>query len=190
MPFMYIANIVYAIGLQGDYLVLGDADGTYDFSTVPQFVAPLVNGADMVMGTRLNGSIEDGAMPWLHRHIGNPAITYLIGTLFSSGLSDVYCGLRSIKRSSYEGLNLNATGMEFATEFVIEAGIAGVAIHEIPIHYRRRIGGIPKLRTARDGWRTLRLIASKASSRRRVEQRNGSRIDSVSQEGTEQPGGE
>ena len=153
---------------RGRFLILGDADGSYDFTALPHFVEPLLNGAEMVMGSRLAGTIEPGAMPWLHRRVGNPLLTRVIGAVFSSQVSDVYCGLRSISRSAYRRLSLRATGFEFATEFLIEAEMVGVAICEVPIHYRRRAGGVPKLRTARDGWRTVRLIASKTLALRRV----------------------
>lgn len=150
----------------GRILVLGDADGTYDFGDLAEFVTPLWDGADMVMGTRLAGTIQVGAMPWLHRHIGNPLLTGMLNALFSAGVSDAHCGFRSIKRSSYGELRLGASGMEFASEFVIAAIQHGLRIEEKPIVYQRRAGGEPKLRTFRDGWRHVRLMVTEISSRR------------------------
>ena len=143
---------------RGRFLVLGDADGTYDFTALPIFVAPLFNGADMVVGNRLNDSMEAGAMPWLHRHVGNPFLTWAMNTMFSSDIADAHCGLRSIKREALEHLSLSTPGMEFASEFLVEAMGQGVRIEQVPIRYRRRHGGEPKLRTFRDGLRHLRLL--------------------------------
>lgn len=149
----------------GEVLVLGDADGSYDFGALEGFVTPLSNGADMVVGTRLDGTIETGAMPWLHRYVGNPVLTRFLNRITSSGVSDAHCGLRSIKRDRYLELELRATGMEFASEFLIAASRQGLNIEEIPIVYRRRAGGEPKLRTFRDGWRHIRLMARSTSPR-------------------------
>lgn len=154
---------------QGRFLVLGDGDGTYDFSALSRFVDPLRNGSDVVMGSRLRGTIEDGAMPWLHRRVGNPLLSWMINQLFSSGVSDAHCGLRSIKRETYEQLRFVSGGMEFASEFVIEATVSGARIDEVPINYRRRVGGEPKLRTFRDGWRHVRLMLARAIRRGRDE---------------------
>jgi glycosyltransferase involved in cell wall biosynthesis len=151
---------------RGRFLVLGDGDGTYDFSVLGRFVDPLRNGSDVVMGSRLRGTIEDGAMPWLHRRVGNPFLSWMMNRLFSSGVSDAHCGLRSIKRERYEQLGFASSGMEFASEFVIEATLSGARIDEVPINYRRRTGGEPKLRTFRDGWRHLRLMLATAMRRR------------------------
>lgn len=145
---------------RGRYLVLGDADGTYDFTALPRFVDPLLNGADMVVGNRLNETMETGAMPWLHRHVGNPFLTWVLNLLFSSRIGDAHCGLRSIKVSSYRSLELTSIGMEFASEFLVEAMRRGVRIDQVPIKYRRRLGGQPKLRTFRDGLRHLRLLVA------------------------------
>lgn len=150
---------------RGRFLVLGDADGTYGFNALPGFIVPLLDGADMVMGTRLGGSIEVNAMPWLHRHVGNPLLTRILNLLFSPGVSDAHCGLRSITRESYGELRLGSTGMEFASELLIAASRRGFRIVEVPIRYRRRAGGEPKLRTFRDGWRHLRLMITYAVPR-------------------------
>lgn len=151
---------------RGRFVVLGDGDGTYDFSSLGMFVDPLRNGSDVVMGSRLRGTIEDGAMPWLHRRVGNPFLSWMINSIFASNVSDAHCGLRSIKRENYEELTFTSGGMEFASEFVIEATLSGARIKEVPINYRRRAGGEPKLRTFRDGWRHLRLMLVRATRRR------------------------
>lgn len=151
---------------RGRFVVMGDADGTYDFSALPSFVLPLLNGADMVMGNRLNSSMERGAMPWLHRRVGNPFLTRAMNVLFGSDINDSHCGLRSIKKTSLEELSLTSPGMEFASEFLIEAIKYGVRIEQVPIRYRRRHGGQPKLRTFRDGFRHLRLMLYRAREAR------------------------
>ena len=151
---------------KGRFMVLGDADGTYDFTELPSFVTPLLNGADMVIGNRLNSSMETRAMPWLHRRIGNPFLTWVMNTLFSSSIGDAHCGLRSITRQSLLRLRLSAPGMEFASEFLIEALQNDVRIDQVPIRYRLRHGGRPKLRTFRDGWRHLALLLSRWSKAR------------------------
>jgi hypothetical protein len=125
-------------------------------------VAPLLNGADMVLGNRLNDSIEPGAMPWLHRYVGNPLLTAVMNVKFGSSIGDSHCGLRSIRREFLENLTLTSRGMEFASEFIIEAILHGARIDQVPLGYRRRLGGRPKLRTFRDGWRHLRLIVTTA----------------------------
>jgi glycosyltransferase involved in cell wall biosynthesis len=145
---------------RGRFLVLGDADGTYDFTGLPEFIDPLRNGADMVLGNRLNDAMEGGAMPWLHRHVGNPFLTWVLNTLFSSRIEDAHCGLRSIKVGAYRKLALTSSGMEFASEFLVQALRHEMTIHQVPIRYRRRAGGQPKLRTMRDGFRHLHLLVS------------------------------
>ena len=145
---------------RGRFLVLGDADGTYDFTALPRFVTPLFNGAEMVIGNRLNDTMEAGAMPWLHRHVGNPFLTWTMNRLFAGEIGDAHCGLRSIKRDALGRMSLSAPGMEFASEFLVEALRHEVKIDQIAIRYRRRSGGQPKLRTYRDGFRHLRLLVS------------------------------
>lgn len=149
---------------RGRYIVLGDSDGTYDFGAVWSFVEPLTNGTDLVIGSRLRGKIDAGAMPWHHRYLGNPLLTRTMNVLHSNQLSDVYCGMRSIKREVLQDLGLSAPGMEFALEMLIAAQRRRMRIKEIPIHYRRRLGGTPKLRTWRDGWRSLRFIFSESGA--------------------------
>lgn len=147
---------------RGRFIVLGDADGTYDFSAVGSFVEPLTNGTDLVIGSRLRGTIHDGAMPWLHRYLGNPFLTKTMNLLFANELSDVYCGMRAVKKELLATMTLSASGMEFALEMLIESQRSGARMKEIPIIYRRRAGGHPKLRTWRDGWRSFRFIVNEA----------------------------
>jgi glycosyltransferase involved in cell wall biosynthesis len=151
---------------RGRYLVMGDSDGTYDFTALPSFVQPLIEGVDMVMGNRLNKQSENGAMPWLHRYVGNPMLTGTMNLIYRSDIGDAHCGLRSITKSSFDELELSSPGMEFASEFLIEAVQQGVTIEQVPIVYRRRLGGQPKLRTFRDGLRHLRLMLARSGSRR------------------------
>lgn len=146
---------------RGSIVVLGDADGSYDFGGIEQFVHPLFDDADLVIGTRLGGAIDHGAMPWLHRRIGNPFLTATMNALFEVGVSDAHCGLRSIRMERYLELPIASTGMEFASEMLIAAARGGLRISEVPIRYRRRVGGEPKLRTFLDGLRHLRLMAAK-----------------------------
>lgn len=149
-------------GLQesrGQFIVLGDSDGTYDFREIPRLLQALSDdGFGLVLGNRLHSGMETKAMPWLHRYVGNPGLTGVLNVLYSTSVSDAHCGLRAIGRPALVELDLRATGMEFASEFLIEAATRNVAFAEIPIRYRRRLGGEPKLRTFRDGWRHLRLL--------------------------------
>jgi glycosyltransferase involved in cell wall biosynthesis len=153
---------------RGRFIVLGDSDGTYDFAALRGFVEPLMNGTDMVMGTRLRGAIAPGAMPWLHRYVGNPGLTAIMNLVFGSNFTDVYCGMRSLKKEAMSEMTLLSPGMEFALEMLVQARRLGVRIGEVPIAYSPRIGGNPKLRTWRDGLRSLRFIL-KESSRDRHE---------------------
>jgi glycosyltransferase involved in cell wall biosynthesis len=147
----------------GEFLIMGDADGSYDFGETARFVAKLRAGWDLVQGCRFpsgGGKIEQGAMPFMHLRIGNPLLTGLARLMFGTRLHDVYCGLRGFSRSFYEKANLRCTGMEFATEMIIKAAQLKVRVTEIPITLARDgRGGRPShLRTFRDGWRTLRLF--------------------------------
>ena len=141
---------------QGDYIVMADADLTYDFSDIPRFVVKLAEGADLVMGDRMQG-IQPGAMPWHHRYVGNPVLTGILNLFFHTGVRDAHCGMRAIRRSALPVLDLRTTGMEFASEMVIRAGKARLANEEIPIHYHPREGE-SKLSSFRDGWRHLRFL--------------------------------
>jgi glycosyltransferase involved in cell wall biosynthesis len=140
----------------GDYIVMADADLTYDFGDIPRFVGELDKGADLVMGDRM-GNIHPGAMPWLHRYVGNPVLTGMLNLFFRTGVRDAHCGMRAVRRSALPTLDLRTTGMEFASEMVIRAGKERLAIEEIPIHYHPREGE-SKLSSFRDGWRHLRFL--------------------------------
>ena len=150
----------YLAGLEaarGDCFVLGDADDTYDFGTVPQFVASLRAGNDVVLGSRFRGRILPGAMPWLHRYVGNPVLSGILSLFFGARISDAHCGLRAMTRAASERMRLRSTGMEFASEMVAVALRHGLRVAEIPITYYPR-GGESKLRSFRDGWRHLRFM--------------------------------
>jgi glycosyltransferase involved in cell wall biosynthesis len=143
---------------KGDIIVMGDADGTYPLNTTYEFIQPLIKGdADFVMGSRLKGNIQKGAMPALHRYIGNPFLTWMLNSLFSTGISDAHCGMRAIKKEALNKLHLRSGGMEFASEMVIEASRENLKIAEVPITYYHR-GGESKLSSFADGWRHLRFM--------------------------------
>ncbi len=143
---------------QGRYIVIMDGDLTYDPHEIPEFVEILERGeADFVIGTRLKGKIEDGAMPALHRYIGNPLLTWILNLLFGSRISDAHCGMRALTREGLDRLSLRAGGMEFASEMVIEATRQNLRIKEVPITYRRRRGA-SKLSSLSDGWRHARFM--------------------------------
>lgn len=150
----YLAGIAAA---RGRYLVLGDADGTYDFNLVPEFVARLKQGNDLVIGSRFAGEILPGAMPWLHRYVGNPILTGILGLFFGQKVSDAHCGMRALTREAHERLGLRTTGMEYASEMIAMAIRHGLRLGEIPITYHPREGE-SKLRSFRDGWRHLRFM--------------------------------
>jgi glycosyltransferase involved in cell wall biosynthesis len=144
---------------RGRYIVMGDADDSYDFSEVPQFVRKLREGYDVVMGNRFRGGIKPGAMPKLHRHFGNPGLTALLNLFFHVGVGDCYCGMRGFSRLVYDQLDVRSTGMEFAPELIIKAAQLGARISEIPIVlWPDKRGRPPHLRSFRDGWRTLRFF--------------------------------
>jgi glycosyltransferase involved in cell wall biosynthesis len=140
----------------GRYIVMADADLTYDFKEIPRFVAALEEGAEMVIGDRMD-SIQPGAMPWLHRYVGNPLLTGLLNLLFRTGVKDAHCGMRALRREVLGRLDLRTTGMEFASEMVIRASKENLKIAEFPIEYHPR-GGESKLSSFRDGWRHLRFL--------------------------------
>lgn len=143
---------------KGDIIVMGDADGTYPFEITYEFIQPILNGeADFVMGSRLKGNIKEGAMPALHKYIGNPFLTWLLNALFKAGISDSHCGMRAIKKDTLNYLGLKSPGMEFASEMVIEAARKNVRIAEIPIDYYPREGE-SKLSSFTDGWRHVRFM--------------------------------
>jgi hypothetical protein len=144
---------------RGKYVVMGDADASYDFSHIPRFMTELRAGSDLVMGNRFLGGIARGAMPRLHRYLGNPALTWLGRLFFDAPCRDFYCGLRGFKKDSYEKMGLRTSGMEFASEMVVKAALLGMEVSEVPTTLspdgRSRP---PHLRTWRDGWRGLRFL--------------------------------
>jgi glycosyltransferase involved in cell wall biosynthesis len=151
----YIEGLQYA---RGKYFVLADADDTYDLNETPRFLAPLLTGdADFVIGSRLNGDIKKGSMPWLHRYIGNPVLTKTLNWLFKTNISDAHCGMRAITREGYEKLGLKSEGMEFASEMIIEAARKNLRIKEVPIAYYPRQTP-SKLHSWGDGWRHMRFM--------------------------------
>jgi glycosyltransferase involved in cell wall biosynthesis len=141
---------------RGRYIVMADADLTYDFNEIPRFVAALEEGAEMVIGDRMD-NIQPGAMPWLHRYVGNPILTGLLNLFFRTGVKDAHCGMRALRADVLARLDLRTTGMEFASEMVIRASKEKLRIAEFPIEYHPR-GGESKLSSFRDGWRHLRFL--------------------------------
>ncbi|HYM45737.1 MAG TPA: glycosyltransferase family 2 protein [Solirubrobacteraceae bacterium] len=141
---------------RGEYIVMADADLTYDFAEIPRFLAGLQDGADMIVGDRMR-NIHPGAMPWHHRYIGNPLLSRFLNILFHAGVSDAHCGMRAFRRDRLDLLDLRTTGMEFASEMVVRAAKANLEIRQIPIEYHPR-GGESKLSSFRDGWRHLRFL--------------------------------
>ncbi len=141
---------------RGDYIVMADADLTYDFGEIPRFVTELQAGAELVMGDRMD-NIQPGAMPWLHRYVGNPLLSGLLNLFFRTGVNDAHCGMRALRRDVLGRLDLRTTGMEFASEMVIRASKEKLRIAEFPIEYHPR-GGESKLSSFRDGWRHLRFL--------------------------------
>jgi len=143
---------------RGGYIAMGDADTTYDFKQIPRLLEHLEEtGADMVMGSRLDGEIKDGAMPALHQHIGNPALTRFLNAFYNAGVSDAHSGFRIFTREAYETMNWETTGMEFASEMIMEAGAKNLEIVEVPIVYHEREGE-ETLESFRDGWRHVRFM--------------------------------
>ena len=144
---------------RGEFIIMGDADDSYDFSTVPAFVRKWREGYDVVMGNRFRGEIKPGAMPWSHKYIGNPGLTALMNLFFRTGVGDCLCGLRGFTRAAYERFDLRTSGMEWAPEFVIKAAQARVRMTEIPIVlWPDKRGRPPHLRSFNDGWRVLRFM--------------------------------
>jgi glycosyltransferase involved in cell wall biosynthesis len=143
----------------GAFIVMGDADDSYDFSEVPQFVQEWRKGYDIVMGNRFRGGIKPGAMPWHHKYIGNPGLTVILNLIFRTGIGDSHCGMRGFSRAVYNRMDLRSTGMEFASEFIIKGKQLGARITEIPIIlWPDKRGRPPHLRSFRDGWRHLRFM--------------------------------
>ena len=144
---------------RGPFIIMGDADDSYDFSDVPRFVEKLREGYDVVMGNRFRGGIQPGAMPRLHKYFGNPGLTALLNVLFHVGIGDSYCGMRGFTRALYDRLDVRSSGMEFALEMIIKSAQIGARITEIPIVlWPDKRGRPPHLRSFRDGWRSLRFM--------------------------------
>jgi glycosyltransferase involved in cell wall biosynthesis len=144
---------------RGRYIIMGDADDSYDFSALTPFIDRLRAGADLVMGNRFKGGISPGAMPPLHRYLGNPVLSFLGRLFFNVPTGDFHCGLRGFNRERFLSLDLRTTGMEFASEMVVRAALASYRIEEVPtrLHPDGR-SRPPHLRTWRDGWRHLRFL--------------------------------
>jgi len=143
----------------GEFILMGDADDTYDFAQLNEFVAKLREGYDLVMGNRFLGKILPGAMPPLHRYLGNPVLTGIGRLFFKSPVGDFHCGLRAFRKDAIEELGLRTLGMEFATEMVVKATAFGLSVTEIPTTLAPdRRDRPPHLRTWRDGWRHLRFL--------------------------------
>jgi glycosyltransferase involved in cell wall biosynthesis len=144
---------------RGKFVLMGDADGSYDFGHIARFLEPLRQGADLVVGNRFRGGIEKGAMPALHRYFGNPVLTRLGRLFFRSPVADFHCGMRAFRKDAYGQMGLRTTGMEFATEMIVKATLLGLRVSEVPTTLspdgRSRP---PHLRTWRDGWRHLRFL--------------------------------
>ena len=144
---------------KGTYVIMGDADDSYDFSNLMPFVNELRNGCDLVMGNRFKGGVKKGAMPFLHKYLGNPVLSFIGRLFFNIKIKDFHCGLRGFRKDAYERMNLHTTGMEFASEIVVKSALNKMKIVEVPTTLspdgRTRA---PHLRTWRDGWRHLRFL--------------------------------
>jgi glycosyltransferase involved in cell wall biosynthesis len=143
----------------GRYLLMGDADGSYDFTDGVAMIGRLIDGAGLCMGSRFQGGIADGAMPWKNRYIGNPILTGMLNLFFRTGIDDAHCGLRAITKEAFHDLGLSGAGMEFASEMIVKAALKNVRIDQVPatlsVDLRERP---PHLRPWRDGWRHLRYL--------------------------------
>ncbi|MBO0801809.1 MAG: glycosyltransferase family 2 protein [Nocardiopsaceae bacterium] len=147
------------IAARGEYVIMGDADDSYDFTGLMPFVEELRDGADLVMGNRFKGGIAPGAMPPLHRYLGNPVLSFIGRLFFPSAIGDFHCGLRGFRRDSALALNLQATGMEFASEMVVKATLWQQDVREVPTTLKKDgRSRPPHLRSWRDGWRHLRFL--------------------------------
>jgi glycosyltransferase involved in cell wall biosynthesis len=147
------------LAARGEYVIMGDADDSYDFTNLMPFVTELRKGYDLVMGNRFKGGIAPGAMPPLHKYLGNPLLSFIGRLFFRSPIGDFHCGLRGFRRDSAIALNLQATGMEFASEMVVKATLAKQKITEVPTPLAKDgRSRRPHLRSFRDGWRHLRFL--------------------------------
>jgi hypothetical protein len=147
------------IAARGEYVIMGDADDSYDFTNLMPFVTELRSGYELVMGNRFLGGIDPGAMPPLHKYLGNPVLSFLGRLFFPSAIGDFHCGLRGFRRDSAIALGLQATGMEFASEMVVKATLAKQKVTEVPTRLAKDgRSRPPHLRSWRDGWRHLRFL--------------------------------
>ena len=143
----------------GTYVAMGDADDSYDFGTLGRFIERLRNGDDLVMGNRFAGGVAPGAMPWLHKFVGNPVLSFIGRLFFKVPIRDFHCGLRAFRKDSIIALQLSTTGMEFASEMVVKASLADLKISEVPTTLKKDgRNRAPHLRSFRDGWRHLRFL--------------------------------
>ncbi|HEV2029393.1 MAG TPA: glycosyltransferase family 2 protein [Candidatus Dormibacteraeota bacterium] len=144
---------------RGRFVIMGDADDSYDFTAIAPLIDKLREGYDLVVGNRFRGGIASGAMPWSHRWVGNPVLTFISRVFFHTPVGDAHCGLRGFRKDAYDRMTLRATGMEFASEMVIKASLKGMRIAEVPVTLRPDgRSRPPHLRTWRDGWRHLRFM--------------------------------
>lgn len=141
----------------GEYIIIADADDTYDFYEIPKFISLLEEGYDFVMGSRFKGNITKGAMTWSHKYIGNPVITFVFRTFFKSKFSDVLCGMRAFTNKAYLEMDLKCLGMEFGTEMIFSSMLKGLKTAETPINYFPRKGKT-KLNAFKDAWRYFRFM--------------------------------
>jgi Glycosyl transferase family 2 len=147
------------LAARGEYVIMGDADDSYDFTNLMPFIEELRKGSDLVMGNRFKGGIEPGAMPPLHKYLGNPVLSFVGRLFFRSKIGDFHCGLRGFRKDSAIALGLQATGMEFASEMVVKATLAKQKITEVPTTLKKDgRSRPPHLRSWRDGWRHLRFL--------------------------------
>ena len=153
-------GFAYLRGLKeskGDYIFMADADGTYSFNQIPDFITKLVQGADLVVGNRFSGKMISQSMTWSHKYIGNPFLSFLVRLFFKVKIKDIHCGVRAISRNALQKITLYTGGMEFASEMIIKAAKNDLKIEEISVEYQKRLGE-SKLNTIVDGWRHLRFI--------------------------------
>lgn len=160
----YGSALMAGIGAaRGRIVVMADADDSYDWSSLADFVRKVDEGHDLVMGNRFRGGIEPGAMPRLHRYLGNPVLSFLARRMYGIPIGDFHCGMRAFRRTSFDRMSPRTPGMEFATEMVVNAAQAGLSIAEIPTRlYPDKRGRAPHLRSFRDGWRHLRFMLTYA----------------------------
>jgi glycosyltransferase involved in cell wall biosynthesis len=156
----YGAALVAGIGAaRGNYVIMADSDDSYDWLGLAPFIAALDDGNDLVVGNRFSGGIDPGAMPRLHRYLGNPVLSWLARTVHGAPVGDFHCGMRAFRRDAFPRMNIRTSGMEFATEMIVNSAKAGLRIAEVPTRLRRDgRDRPPHLRSFRDGWRHLRFI--------------------------------